>query len=719
MQIESALEIGKHLVSDLADPAVLFDAKLLPVHFNLPLSQLVGGKRRRLRGADVTALQAMEVLSCDVERDVGHLTRCLQEGQAIHLANVTVPTEDGERTMMVSFLPLRSGEQSVGVILKMRDVSVEAHLHQRYRELIAAAKARSDDLERKVQERTKQLTAALAEVTRLSNHDPLTGVFNRRAFTDFSQQAIELAQRHGRCVGIVLMDLDFFKRLNDDYGHQAGDAVLKHVAETLGEQIRSSDRLARFGGEEFIVLLAETTPDGVLLAAERFRHAIESIPISDVVPDCGRPQTISIGVSRFPEHADSLDRLVACADDALYRAKALGRNRVVLYEPNVESDQLAAGASRFHEERLLVVSADSALRKRCVTILSELSDVDVESDPRAALEVVTHQRHSVLVVDGRLGDCAKLFAEAARAQPLAVRLMIVPNGSPVNQWNAFARQVDQLLHEDEIERQLVRSVTDAALRHEWFRDEILRTADFGAWEESAQIESVDEILRDQSLFVAMQPIVSARNGQAVACEALCRSRNPRFVAPIPLFDAALRAGRLWELTHLMYQRIVASEPRIRPGLSLFVNVHPGETTKDAPAFATKAFEPFAHRVVFEFNERAFAPSPDELARLIPTLRQRGFRVAVDGIGAGYADLKTVIGVAPDFLKLDRTLVAHIDRSAVKYEIVRNICERAYEAGIDVIAVGVASEGEATVVAEAGCDLMQGFYCGRPEAVESN
>ncbi|MCA9520798.1 MAG: bifunctional diguanylate cyclase/phosphodiesterase [Myxococcales bacterium] len=719
MQTEHALDIAKHLVSDLADPAILFDAQLRPIHFNLPMSQLVGGKRRRLRGANVTAMAAIELVSSDVERDVTHLTRCFQECQAIHLANVPVPTEDGARTMMLSFLPIQSAGAVAGVILKMRDVSVEAHLHQRYRELIAAAKARSDDLERKVQERTKQLTAALAEVTRLSNHDPLTGVHNRRAFTEFAQQAIGLAERHSRCVGIVLMDLDFFKRLNDDYGHQAGDAVLKRVAETLGEQIRSSDRLARFGGEEFIVLLAETTPEGVLLAAERFRHAIEALAIAEIVPDCGRSQTISLGVARFPEHGENLDRLVACADDALYRAKALGRNRVVLYEEHAEADQLAAGTSRFREERLLVVSADAAIQKRCRAILSELCDVAVETDVARALEQVGRNGHSALVVDGRLDDAPRLLAEAARNQPLAVRLLIVPSGNPTQLWESLSAHVDQLLVADELEKHLLRSLTDAALRREWFRDEMLRVADFGLQEEKVQAETLDEILRDRAIYIAMQPIISARNGQAVACEAFCRSHHPRFVAPPMLFDAALRFGKIWELTKLVYEKIAISEPRIRSGLSIFVNVHPSETTADAPVFAMKPFTPFAHRVVFEFNERALSPSPRELTRLIPTLQQRGFRVAIDGLGAGNADLKNVIALAPDYLKLDRTLTAHLDRSGVKYDIVRNICERADEAGIEVIAVGVATESEAGVVAEVGCDLMQGFYFGHPEAVETS
>lgn len=186
------------------------------------------------------------------------------------------------------------------------------------------------DLEQRVRDRTLALSDANAQLEVLAMTDGLTGLANRRHFGDQLAREVARAAETGQPLSLVVLDIDHFKSVNDQHGHPAGDAVLRHLAVLLEEQVRASDLLARVGGEEFAVLAVDTGQIEASQLAERLRLAVESAGALMV----GRaliPVTISLGVvtrriqageiSRAPE------RLLAAADDALYRAKRNGRNR--------------------------------------------------------------------------------------------------------------------------------------------------------------------------------------------------------------------------------------------------------------------------------------------------------------------------------------------------------------------------------------------------------
>lgn len=166
------------------------------------------------------------------------------------------------------------------------------------------------------------------ELQQLSNTDPLTGLNNRRHFMDLFQRELERAVRYGDPLSFVMIDIDYFKRVNDRFGHQTGDEVLRHVASILQRGLRTGDILGRYGGEEFALLLPQTSLDGAFAAAERYRKLVEASP-SD---RSGTRVTISLGVSwnRVPG-ISSVDDLIRTADAALYEAKSQGRNRTCRY----------------------------------------------------------------------------------------------------------------------------------------------------------------------------------------------------------------------------------------------------------------------------------------------------------------------------------------------------------------------------------------------------
>lgn len=167
-----------------------------------------------------------------------------------------------------------------------------------------------------------QTAAALLD---LATHDTLTGFFNRRFFMENARQTIEATRRaHAGALSVLMLDLDHFKRVNDTWGHAAGDAALARFADTIRAHVRSSDLVARLGGEEFAILLPRATADQAMRIAEKLRHAVANTPATPDVPAI----TVSIGVSSLGGATDTLDRLLDRADKALYRAKANGRNCV-------------------------------------------------------------------------------------------------------------------------------------------------------------------------------------------------------------------------------------------------------------------------------------------------------------------------------------------------------------------------------------------------------
>ena len=163
-------------------------------------------------------------------------------------------------------------------------------------------------------------------VKQLAYLDGLTGIFNRRFFETRVTEEIERARRFGSALSVILLDVDKFKTLNDDFGHLLGDEVLRQVASLLSRQIRKIDVVCRYGGEEFVILLPQTGLEQAEHVADKLRRAVAEWRF----PGVPRALTISGGVSMLPENGGTRDQLVQAADAALYAAKEAGRNRIVV-----------------------------------------------------------------------------------------------------------------------------------------------------------------------------------------------------------------------------------------------------------------------------------------------------------------------------------------------------------------------------------------------------
>jgi diguanylate cyclase (GGDEF)-like protein len=190
---------------------------------------------------------------------------------------------------------------------------------------------RTRKLQQEVRDKNRQLEDLLGRFRILASTDELTGLFNRRRFFEELEREFQRHRRYGSALSLMMLDIDHFKRINDTLGHQAGDIVLREVAQLLAASVRRTDTVGRYGGEEFASLLPETRRDEAIEVAERFRAIVEARAFQ--YGEQRVTVTVSIGISIAGEATDTEGALIRAADDALYRAKSEGRNRVVCWEP--------------------------------------------------------------------------------------------------------------------------------------------------------------------------------------------------------------------------------------------------------------------------------------------------------------------------------------------------------------------------------------------------
>ena len=202
---------------------------------------------------------------------------------------------------------------------------IDSRRHDELGELAAAFNTMASALEK-----------TQTELTELATLDGLTGLYNHRTFYVLLRGELARAQRFNRPVSLLLLDIDHFKSVNDTYGHQAGDAVLKELGALLGREAREIDRICRYGGEEIAIILPETDNDAAAGLAERLRASVKAHTFL-AGNGASLHLTVSIGVASWPLHASNAQDLVAEADTAMYAAKQAGRNRVVRYETALDA----------------------------------------------------------------------------------------------------------------------------------------------------------------------------------------------------------------------------------------------------------------------------------------------------------------------------------------------------------------------------------------------
>ena len=711
--MSTTLGDAKAIVNGMSDAAVLLDSELRIIHFNAVYVTLTGQRRRMIEKAiaeDREPLRATEL----TEGLASHRHQCLATLQPVRLAELVLATEAGQSlTVLLTMIPVLDHGKAVGLIEYMRDVTDDARVQLRYRELLALEQARAAELEHQVEERTRELQVALEEVTRLSRTDPLTGLLNRRSFNEHALQAISMAARHGRSLALIIGDLDHFKRVNDTFGHNVGDLVLVATAQAVTGAVRGCDHVARFGGEEFVVLLTETEPGAVMMIADRICESVRQIDMGVLSPDAHGKPSISLGVAVFPEHGNNVEALVGKADEALYHVKAHGRDHAALYVHSIMSVPAAAQPAPA-KKAALAIGGDWLAASGYAEALGAGYDFVVASDSAQAAALCRQRPFEVIVAgdkDGRESGVEGISA-TLHDRPAALRLLVIDDEDLfLGARGAGAAQVDYYLLHRDVREHIAAAVEDGLTRKDVTRALLLRGGGSMGVAYASHLERLERLIDSRSIRFDYQPIVTARDKSVFALEALCRADDPLFRDPTVLFDAAVQRGSIWKLGKLV--REIAPEPlhRLPANQCLFVNLHPAEVSD--PDLEHSVDPALASRIVFELTERGAIGDLERFRERIDRLRAIGFRLAIDDLGAGYASLNAVALLEPDFLKIDMTIIRGIEESLARSRLVRRIVEFANDQGIQVIAEGVETQAEAEVVEELGCHLMQGYLFGRP------
>lgn len=228
-----------------------------------------------------------------------------------NLSSIVRAARDVEAGKDGAEIPLLSSSQELE--------SLSTSLNRMTRRLQTA----NQEMEATVRERTAELQEANFKLSQLAQRDPLTGLLNRRGMDAVFKSALAVAHRSGRPLAVAMVDIDHFKRINDQYGHDVGDTVLVALVRLIKKRVRQADVVARFGGEEFVILLPDTDLDG----AEQLGELLVQAAANHEQPPCGQV-TISVGVAEASGEASDLTELLQRADTAMYRAKRLGRNQV-------------------------------------------------------------------------------------------------------------------------------------------------------------------------------------------------------------------------------------------------------------------------------------------------------------------------------------------------------------------------------------------------------
>ena len=367
---------------------------------------------------------------------------------------------------------------------------------------------------------------------------------------------------------------------------------------------------------------------------------------------------------------------------------------------------------------ILVVEDDDALRRAYERMLTGEHRVTAVATGDEALSALDVGGLSAVVSDLDVPGVSGLeLLKAVRARDLDLPVVIV-TGQPTMESAQSAVNLGAFSY-------LIKPVEPAALREVMTRASRLhqvltlsRQAAEAAGTATASSDRAGENARFDNaiatLWMAFQPIVSMREQRVIGYEALMRNEEPTLKSPPDLLALAERLGRLSEVGATCRRRVAAGIPDAPRDADIFVNLH-AHDLGDPSLFAEDAdLHPFASRVVLEITERASLEHLDGVASLTTKLRQRGYRIAIDDLGAGYSGLSSLPQLEPEVVKLDMSLVRGIDASNTKQQLVQSMVRVCEDLKMMVVTEGVETPGERDTLQRLGCDVFQGYLFARPQ-----
>jgi diguanylate cyclase (GGDEF)-like protein len=537
--------------------------------------------------------------------------------------------------------------------------------------------------------------------------DPLTGLGNRRRWDRQLAAEEERCLRYGSNAAVVTVDVDGLKVVNDRWGHDAGDALLRQLAGVLRRECRPGDVVARLGGDEFAILLAETANPQAEAVADRLRTALHAADV---------PASLGVAI----RGRDGLTGAWRDADARMYAEKRrLSRREPV--RPGTATTSASSGAKEALLEELLSLArthldADIAFLgrleggQRVIRAVQSVRPLPIGPGYSEDASSTYCQRLIDGVLPSAIPDTSQnpeaMAIEATRALPIGGYVGVpvnLPDGrlygtlcclthEPAPQFDdaavafltSVAGSLSRVLADEEVERAGRRSL----------------------------LESIDGLLGAQALSMRYQPVVDLTDGAVRAAEALARFQDSSRTTA-QWFTAAGHVDRSAEL-ELRAVAMALDDTRewdrdVWLNLSASVLASPAVT-------GLFSGRDLSHLVV-EVSEHEAVADYVALRRALFPWREAGLRVAVDDVGAGFASLRHVLELSPDIIKLDISLVQGMPNDPVRRALVTALVAFAQQAGATVVAEGIETEAELQSLRGTGVRLGQGFHLGVPMAPE--
>jgi diguanylate cyclase (GGDEF)-like protein len=598
---------------------------------------------------------------------------------------------------------------------------------------------------------TLALQKMTTQLDALTLRDNLTGLYTHRAFQERLREEIARALRYGQPMSLLIADIDGFASVNYDLGYQVGDEILRKLAVVLSEddsvdRVRSSDVVARYSGEEFVLLLPETAKAGALTKAARLRDAVATAQMPG-----GRKLSLSIGVACLPDDAADPEGLLTAAESALRGAKRGGPGRVQFFSaqdssappgrPATRSFGRPAEIDRFrpYQERMHevtgILNKDRSLS--CLLVdLSRLHKVELDLGVQHHSEIYDHAAAVLDRLRGAVLDPADLICRSGDGDGYFVILAPRAPGQRVDLENlaatieraieeSLAPMVKDVLREQpRITVGHARVLGNSLLRPERLAARLMAEAADNARnlrERKAHRDrsTLQDVILGDGLTSVYQPIVDLGTGDIFAYEALTRGpRGTVLESPATLFAIADEVDLTVELDRACFRGALRNAKALEPVHRLFLNLLPMSFYDSAfieieigNLLTAAGLTPA--NIVFEITEKLAIENFASFKRALATYTAMGFGVAIDDVGTRHSNLETVMSLRPHFIKISDVLVRGIARSTVKREMLRSLRHIADTIDAVMIAEGIEHVEDVVALRDLGLRYGQGYYMARP------
>jgi diguanylate cyclase (GGDEF)-like protein len=533
--------------------------------------------------------------------------------------------------------------------------------------------------------------------------DPLTGLGNRRRWDEQLRIEEQRCQRYGSSAAILTLDVNGLKAVNDRWGHDAGDALLRQMSDVLRQECRPGDVVARLGGDEFAVLLAEASAEQAEVVAERLQRAFEQANTSAALGLAVRGRG---GLSAAWRDADA--RMYEQKRGATHREQptrpppaSFGR----LEDGNERVIQELLSLARHHVGADLVFLGRFEGRHRVMRAIESARALPVGPGHTTELaNTICHQ-----ITTGEL-PCAipdttreplAALAAAEAALPVGAHLGVpvrLPGGRLYGTVCCVSHDPNPRFDEEAVA--FMRSIAESLGR-------VLISEEVAAAGRRQLLGDIDDMLGRDAVTMAYQPVIDLRSGAVQGVEALARFDN-HSRSTAQWFEDAAAVERTSEL-EVATATAALQESRLWPG-GLWLNLSASVIV--SPAVVSLFAGQDLSRIVVEVSEREQVSDYAGVVHALAPWRDQGLRLAVDDAGAGFSSLRHVLELTPEVIKLDISLVQGLATDPARRALVTALVAFADEAGAVVVAEGIETEAELHALKTTGVVFGQGFLLGR-------